>query len=63
METQYVVCTNNDGYPVSLETRKIYRVIGDQQARNRDLERWATSQARITSTPASALLPSRFPEP
>jgi hypothetical protein len=31
-KTQLAVCLNNDGYPVSLETGKLYRVIEDRQA-------------------------------
>lgn len=26
MSTQYVLCINNEGYPASLEKRKLYRV-------------------------------------
>ena len=31
-ETQFAVCINNDGYPASLELRKIYQVIPDARA-------------------------------
>ena len=31
-ETGFVVCIRNDGYPASLETRKIYRVLPDPEA-------------------------------
>ncbi len=31
-ETEFVVCIRNDGYPVSLETRKIYQVLPDLEA-------------------------------
>ena len=31
-ETEFVVCIRNDGYPASLETRKIYRVLPDPEA-------------------------------
>jgi hypothetical protein len=30
---RFVVCLHNEGYPASLEQRKIYRVLPDPQAR------------------------------
>ena len=32
IEPQFVVCLKNDGYSVSLEPRKIYRVVPDNDA-------------------------------
>ncbi|MBN2560786.1 MAG: hypothetical protein JXQ75_07645 [Phycisphaerae bacterium] len=32
LETHFAVCVRNDGYPASLELRKIYRVIPDATA-------------------------------
>jgi len=32
LETQFAVCIKNEGYPASLEIRKIYQVIPDPQA-------------------------------
>jgi hypothetical protein len=29
---QFVVCINNEGYPASLEVRKIYEVVPDSSA-------------------------------
>ncbi|WP_315785692.1 hypothetical protein [Fischerella sp. JS2] len=31
-ETRFVVCINNKDYPASLEIRKIYQVVPDEQA-------------------------------
>jgi len=31
-ETQFVICIGNEGYPASLELRKIYQVIPDKAA-------------------------------
>jgi hypothetical protein len=31
-EPRYVVCVRNDGYPASLEPRKLYEVLPDQGA-------------------------------
>ena len=30
MSAKFVVCVNNEGYPVSLELRKIYRALPDE---------------------------------
>lgn len=38
-ETRYVLCVKNEGYPASLEIRKIYRVIADPAAAKRGLVR------------------------
>ena len=32
---QWVICVRNDGYEVSLETRKIYQAIADADAEDR----------------------------
>jgi hypothetical protein len=32
LETRFVVCLNNAGYPASLETRKLYPIIPDAEA-------------------------------
>ena len=37
-ETSYVFCVKNDDYPVSLELRKVYRVVPDE---------WATAHGHI----------------
>ena len=37
-ETSYVFCVKNDDYPVSLELRKVYRVVPDD---------WATAHGHI----------------
>jgi hypothetical protein len=31
-EARFVVCVRNEGYPASLELRKVYRVLADEQA-------------------------------
>jgi hypothetical protein len=38
-KTEYVVCVKNEGYPASLELRKLYRVLNDPAAKKRDLLR------------------------
>lgn len=39
VSTQLVVCINNDGYPASLEKRKIYVLLRDPVAEKRGLLR------------------------
>ena len=38
-DSRFAVCIGNEGYPASLEVRKIYRVINDQEAEQHDLVR------------------------
>lgn len=37
--TRYAICVSNDGYPASLEVRKVYRTIGDADGAERGLVR------------------------
>ena len=39
LKVRYVVCVNNEGYPASLERRKIYQVLPDPQAAAHNLIR------------------------
>lgn len=39
MKTQFVVCIKNDGYPASLEKRKLYEILPDIQAASHQLLR------------------------
>jgi prephenate dehydratase len=36
---QFAVCLNNEGYPVSLEVGKLYRIIADEEAAKENLLR------------------------
>ena len=38
-QTKFVICTNNQDYPASLERWKVYRVVGDEKAEKRGLLR------------------------
>jgi hypothetical protein len=38
-QTKFVICTNNQDYPASLERWKIYRVVEDEKAEKRNLIR------------------------
>lgn len=39
IEHQFAVCVNNEGYPASLELRKIYQVVSDAKAAEHNLVR------------------------
>jgi len=32
IQSQFAVCVSNEGYPASLELRKIYRIVPDEKA-------------------------------
>lgn len=38
-QPQFVVCISNDGYPASLEIRKIYQVLSDDKAAQHNMVR------------------------
>ena len=38
-EPKFAVCINNEGYPASLELRKIYQVVPDEKAAKHNLVR------------------------
>ena len=38
-QTQFAVCVSNEGYPASLELRKIYRILPDEKAAKHGLMR------------------------
>jgi hypothetical protein len=38
-QLEYVLCVRNDNYPASLELRKVYRVLPDEDASAHDLIR------------------------
>ena len=39
MDMKFVICINNQGYEVSLERGKVYRVLGDEKASQHNLIR------------------------
>ena len=57
-----VVCIDNEGYPASLEKRKIYIAIPDPDAEKHGLLRVVDESAKITSIrrPCSAPSPCRL---
>lgn len=58
----YVVCVRNDGYEVSLERRKIYRVIDDDTASVRNLLRIVDESSEDYLYPSSFFVPIKLPQ-
>ena len=46
----FVICIENQGYPASLEKRKVYQEVPDPDAAKQDLIRSSMSPARIISS-------------
>lgn len=61
-ETRFVVCIRNDGYPASLELRKIYSVIPDATAEARDHLRIVDESGEDYLYPAGHFVPITLPK-
>ncbi len=55
-ETQYVLCVNNEGYPVSLERMKLYQALPDDRS-ERGLLRVIDESGEDYLYPASRFIP------
>ncbi|MCC5625539.1 hypothetical protein [Nostoc sp. CHAB 5715] len=61
-ETRFVVCINNQDYPVSLELRKIYQVIPDNRAAEHQLIRVIDESNEDYLYPAAYFVPIELPK-
>lgn len=61
-QTQFVICINNDGYPASLEVRKIYPMLPDTQASEHQLIRVIDESGEDYLYPASYFAPITVPQ-
>ena len=61
-QPKFAVCVRNDGYPASLELRKIYRVLGDKKAAKHDLVRVVDESGEDYLYPESFFVPIRLPQ-
>lgn len=59
---EYVVCVENDGYPVSLELHKIYRTLPDEEALADGDLRIIDESGDDYLFPAAAFVPITLPE-
>jgi len=62
LETQFVVCIKNEGYPASLELRKIYQVIPDARAAEHRLIRVIDESGEDYLYPADYFVPIELPQ-
>lgn len=62
-EEHFVVCISNDGYPASLEVRKIYRVLPDAQATARGFLRVIDESGEDYLYPHTYFTGIELPEP
>jgi len=60
---EFVVCINNADYSVSLEVRKIYRVLPDSKAAQHDLIRIIDESGEDYLYPSRYVLPIALSEP
>lgn len=59
----FVVCVDNTEYPASLERRKIYQVLPDEQAEQHSLVRVIDESSEDYLYPSSYFLPVDLPQP
>jgi hypothetical protein len=62
IEQLFAVCIRNDGYPVSLEVRKIYRVIRDPTAAEHHLLRVIDESGEDYLYPEDYFVPIELPK-
>lgn len=55
--TRFVVCVSSEGYPASLEARKIYQALPDPEAEQRDLIRVIDESGEDYLYPGELFLP------
>jgi len=61
-DKQFAVCINNEGYPASLELRRVYQVIPDPRAAKRHLLRVIDESGEDYLYPAELFVPIQLPE-
>ena len=59
---QFVVCVSNEGYPASLEVRKIYEVVPDSGAGERGLIRVIDESGEDYLYPHNHFMPIDLPQ-
>jgi hypothetical protein len=61
-KSRFVVCVKNEGYPASLELRKIYRVGADVRAAEHHMIRVVDESGEDYLYPADYFVPIELPE-
>jgi hypothetical protein len=62
LKTRFVVCIKNEGYPASLELRKIYQVIPDARAAEHEYIRVIDESGEDYLYPADYFVPIELPQ-
>jgi hypothetical protein len=62
METNFVVCIKNEGYPASLEQLKIYRTLPDERVKGHKLIRIIDESGEDYLYPDDFFVPISVPE-
>ncbi|MCI0453857.1 MAG: hypothetical protein L0Y68_02540 [Candidatus Dadabacteria bacterium] len=62
LATQFAVCIRNEGYPASLEVRKIYRILPDTHAAKHQYIRVIDESGEDYLYPAEYFVPISLPE-
>jgi hypothetical protein len=62
VQPQFAVCINNEGYPASLELRKIYRVLPDEKAVKHCLMRVVDESGEDYLYPEKFFVPIQLPQ-
>lgn len=58
---QFLVCVKNDGYPSSLEVRKVYRLLADPEAARHQLVRVVDESGEDYLYPEALFAPVELP--
>ena len=61
-QDQFAVCVKNDGYPASLELRKLYRMLPDADAASHNLVRVVDESGEDYLYPADMFVPVDLPK-
>lgn len=61
-QPRFAVCIDNEGYPASLELRKIYRVFPDKKAAKHSLMRVVDESGEDYLYPERFFVPIRLPQ-
>ncbi|MBA3320543.1 MAG: hypothetical protein H0T45_03735 [Pyrinomonadaceae bacterium] len=62
IEPKFAVCINNEGYPASLELRKIYQVVPDEKAARHNLVRVVDESGEDYLYPERFFVPIELPQ-
>ena len=61
-EARFVLCVRNEDYPASLELRKVYRVLSDEQASKRHQMRVIDESGEDYLYPEEYFVPIKLPQ-